>query len=143
MESSPRLRVTRSVRFSAAHRYHRPELSDEENRELFGACFHPHGHGHNYRVDVSVEGPVDPVTGMVMNLADLDEILRREIVEPFDHRFLNHDVEHFATTIPTCENIALYLGERLAPVIEGTGVGRLASLRVCESEDLYSEVVFA
>jgi 6-pyruvoyltetrahydropterin/6-carboxytetrahydropterin synthase len=134
--------VTRSVRFSAAHRYHRPELSDEQNRELFGACFHPHGHGHNYRVDVSVEGRVDPVTGMVINLAELDALLKEEIVKRFDHRFINYDIDHFAEVVPTCENIALYLGDRLLPLIEATGAGRLARVRVWESDDLYSEIAY-
>jgi len=142
-ERTDLLCVTRTVRFSAAHRYHRPELSDEQNRELFGPCFHPHGHGHNYRVDVSVEGSADPVTGMVINLADLDALLKSEIVERFDHRFLNYDIDHFADVVPTCENIALYLGDRLFALIGATGAGRLARLRVWESDDLYSEIAFA
>ena len=106
---SDTVRITRTVRFSAAHRYHSDRLSDEENRRVFGKCNRPHGHGHDYRVDVGVVGPVDPVTGMVMNLADLDAVLKEHVVEPLDHGFLNYDVEHFASVVPTCENIALYV----------------------------------
>ena len=132
-------RITRSVRFSAAHRYHNPALSDDENRRVFGLCNRPHGHGHNYRVDVTLEGAVDPITGMVMNLADLDRLLQQSVVQPLDHTFLNFDVPHFSGTIPTCENLALYLyGElhRLQPQFAGA---RLLGVRVWESDDLYAE----
>jgi 6-pyruvoyltetrahydropterin/6-carboxytetrahydropterin synthase len=131
--------ITRVVGFSAAHRYHSDALSDEENRRVFGKCNRPHGHGHNYRLEVTVGGPVDPVTGMVMNLADLDRLLKEQVVEPLDHSFLNHDVEHFATVVPTSENIVLWLRERLRPFMDGLGV-RLESLRLYESDDLYAEV---
>jgi len=138
---APLTRVTRSVRFSAAHRYYRAELSEAENRRLFGDCAREHGHGHNYRLDVSVDGEVDPVTGMVINLADLDRILQERVVRRFDHSFINYDVEHFTETIPTCENLALYFAADLSQVVRDLGVGRLAAVRVHESEDLSSEVV--
>ena len=131
------VRITRSVNFSAAHRYHNPDLSPEDNERLFGTCNKPHGHGHNYRVDVTLEGRIDPITGMVMNLADLDVVLQREVIEPLDHSFLNYDVEHFATVIPTCENLAAYLFDRLAGVLDGQG--ELRTVRVWESDDLYAE----
>jgi 6-pyruvoyltetrahydropterin/6-carboxytetrahydropterin synthase len=134
------VRITRTVRFSAAHRYENPQLTEEENRRLFGACYRPHGHGHNYRVDVTVEGRIDPVTGMVMNLADLDAILQREIVTSLDHSFLNYDVEHFATVVPTCENLALYLADLLAKPLRDAEQGRLCAVRVWESDDLYADV---
>jgi len=134
------VRITRSVRFSAGHRYHNPDLSEEENRRVFGACNRPHGHGHNYRVDVAVEGPVDPITGMVANLADLDALLGELVVAPLDHSFLNYDVERFATVIPTCENLADYLWKTLEAPVSELGKGRLASVRVWESDDLYAEV---
>ena len=113
MESLASVRILRTVRFSAAHRYHSDALSEEENRRVFGKCHRPHGHGHNYRLDVAVEGPVDPVTGMVVNLADLDALLKEKVVEPLDHSFLNLDIPHFASVVPTCENLAAWLWEVL------------------------------
>ncbi len=132
-------RITRTVRFSAAHRYHTPALSDEENRRVFGACNSPHGHGHNYRVDVTLEGAVDPVTGMVMNLADLDRLLKERVVQPLDHTFLNLDVPHFRTVVPTCENLALHVMAELRPLAAQLQGARLLRVRVWESEDLYAE----
>lgn len=132
--------ITRVVGFSAAHRYHSDQLSDEENRRVFGKCNRPHGHGHNYRLEVTVSGPVDPVTGMVMNLADLDRILKEVVVEPLDHSFLNFDVEHFATVVPTCENIVLWLESRLEAPVAQLPV-ELRGLRLYESDDLYAEVL--
>lgn len=132
-------RITRTVQFSAAHRYHSPALSEEENRRVFGLCNRPHGHGHNYRVDVTLEGTVDPVTGMVMNLADLDRLLQQVVVQPLDHTFLNHDVPHFQTTIPTCENVALFIHGELAHLRQQLAGARLVGVRVWESDDLYAE----
>ena len=142
MPASDRVRLTRQARFSAAHRYHSEALSVEENERIFGKCHRPHGHGHDYRVEVTVEGAADPVTGMVINLADLDRVLRERVIEPLDHRFLNHDVEHFATHVPTCENIALYLFEVLAPALDGPGLD-LIRVRVHEGDGLYADVVAA
>lgn len=136
MALSPTVRITRTVRFSAAHRYHTDALSAEENARVFGKCNRPHGHGHDYRVDVAVDGPVDEVTGMVMNLADLDRVLKQVVVEPMDHSFLNFDVEHFAKTVPTCENIALYVADVVKQPLEEFGI-RLASVRVYETDDLF------
>ena len=140
MALSENLRITRVVRFSAAHRYHSDQLSEAENQRVFGKCNRVHGHGHDYKVEVSVQGPVDPVTGMVMNLAALDEILRVKVVDPLDHRFLNFDVPHFAEVVPTCENLAVYIQSAVQPALEGIGM-RLATVRVWEGEDLYAEVV--
>ena len=137
---SEHVNITRVVGFSAAHRYHSDQLSDEENRRVFGKCNRPHGHGHNYRLEVTVSGPVDPVTGMVMNLADLDRILREVVVEPLDHSFLNFDVPHFAEVVPTCENIALWLESQLEAPLSDLAV-ELRALRLYESDDLYAEVV--
>jgi 6-pyruvoyltetrahydropterin/6-carboxytetrahydropterin synthase len=139
MGNPSEVHITRVVGFSAAHRYHSDALSEEENRRVFGKCNRPHGHGHNYRLEVTVGGEVDPVTGMVMNLADLDRLLKEQVVEPLDHSFLNHDVEHFANVVPTSENIALWLRERLRPALDELGV-RLECLRLYESDDLYAEV---
>lgn len=139
MARSDKVRITRVVRFSAAHRYHSDQLSDAENQRVFGKCNRVHGHGHDYRVEVAVEGVVDPVTGMVMNLAALDDILQAEIVQPLDHSFLNYDVPHFAQVVPTCENLALFVVERVQPPLQRTGM-HLAAVRVWEGEDLFAEV---
>jgi 6-pyruvoyltetrahydropterin/6-carboxytetrahydropterin synthase len=128
--------VTRRVEFSASHICRSPELSEEENRRLFGAAANPHGHGHNYVVDVSLEGDPDPVTGMVLDLKELKEILNREIVEPYDHRFLNYEVPPFDRVVPTAENIAQDIWKRLAPHFLRGG-RRLRSVRVYETPDLF------
>jgi 6-pyruvoyltetrahydropterin/6-carboxytetrahydropterin synthase len=135
----PRVRLTRIVRFSAAHRYFRPDWSQERNREVFGACAGEHGHGHNYECAVTVAGPLDPDTGMVINLAEFDRILREEIRDPFDHRFINHEVAAFGPgrLIPTGESLAVYLWERIAARLPTPVV--LEHLRVQEDRDLYAE----
>jgi len=139
VSASPELRILRTVRFSAAHRYHSDQLSEAENRRVFGKCHRPHGHGHNYRLDVAVEGPVDPITGMVVNLADLDALLKEKVVEPLDHSFLNLDVPHFAQVVPTCENLTAWLWEILEEPVAALGPCRLALVRVWESDDLFAE----
>ena len=128
--------ITRKVEFSASHVCRRPELSEEENRRLYGAAANPHGHGHNYVVEVSLEGQPDPVTGMVLDLKELKEILNREIVEPYDHRFLNHEVPPFDRVVPTTENIARDIWRRLEPHLH-TERHRLHVIRVYETPDLY------
>lgn len=129
--------LTRRVRFSAAHRYARPEWSDERNRAVFGACANPHGHGHNYRLDVTVVAPVDSETGFSADLAALDAVLDEEVVRPLDHRHLNHDVPEFApgAAVPTCENILIWLWPRIANRLGGDV--RLHRLRLHEDDDLY------
>jgi len=128
--------VTRRVEFSASHVCRSPELSEDENRRLFGAAANPHGHGHNYVVDVSLEGDPDPVTGMVLDLKELKEILNREIVEPYDHRFLNYEVAPFDRVVPTAENIAQDIWKRLEPHFLN-GRRRLCSVRVYETPDFF------
>ena len=99
--------ITRKAEFSASHICLNPGLSEAENRALFGAAANPHGHGHNYVLEVTVEGTPDPVTGMVLDLKALKETLNREVVEIYDHRFLNREVAPFDHVIPTPENIAI------------------------------------
>lgn len=130
--------VTRRVQFSAAHFYYLDSLSPEENQQTFKACSNRHGHGHNYEVFVSVQGPMDPETGMVMNLKDLKEILQDEIVEPMDHKNLNHQLDFFKTHVPTLENIARYIRQRLTPRLLPYGL-ELTNLKVVENESLYVE----
>ena len=128
--------ITRKIEFSASHVCRSPLLSEEENRRLFGPAANPHGHGHNYVVEVSLEGRPDPVTGMVLDLKELKDILTREIVEPYDHRFLNYEVPPFDREVPTTENIARDIWKRLEPRFSG-GSNRLHSVRVYETPDLY------
>jgi 6-pyruvoyltetrahydropterin/6-carboxytetrahydropterin synthase len=128
--------ITRKVEFSASHVCASPALSDEENRRLFGAAANPHGHGHNYVVEVTVEGDPDPVTGMVLDLKELKAILNREIVEPFDHRFLNKEAPPFDKTVPTVENIAIEIWNRLHPSLSRPPA-RLHGVRVYETPDLF------
>lgn len=131
--------LTRTTRFAAAHRYHRPDWSEERNREAFGACANPHGHGHNYVLDVTVRGRVDGETGFSVDLALLDAILAEEVVAPLDHQHLNHAIEAFGPggRIPTTENIARYLWPRIARRLP-SGV-ELHRLRLREDESLYVE----
>src|SRR5947207_8501703 len=128
--------ITRKFDFSASHVCANPALSEEENRRLFGDAANPYGHGHNYVVEVTVEGDPDPVTGMVLDLKELKEVLNREIVAPYDHRFLNYEVPPFDTVVPTTENIARDIWRRLAPNLCNQ-TRRLHSIRVYETPDLY------
>ena len=128
--------ITRKVEFSASHVCRSPQLSDEENQRTFGMAANPHGHGHNYVVEVSLLGDPDPVTGMVLDLKELKEILTREIVQPYDHRFLNYEVPPFDREIPTTENIARDIWRRLDSHLTGNG-HKLHSVRVYETPDLY------
>jgi 6-pyruvoyltetrahydropterin/6-carboxytetrahydropterin synthase len=128
--------ITRKVEFSASHVCRSPELSDEENRRLYGLAANPHGHGHNYVVEVTLEGQPDRVTGMVLDLKELKEILNREVVEPYDHRFLNYEAPPFDRIVPTAENLAQEIWRRLAPAVAG-GERRLHAVRVYETPDLF------
>jgi 6-pyruvoyltetrahydropterin/6-carboxytetrahydropterin synthase len=130
------VRITRRATFAAAHVLCRPEWSDERNREVFGAC--SSDHGHNYVVEVTVAGPVDPKTGMVANLKDVDQVLRREFIDSVDHKHLNKDVDFLRGVVPTAENIAVAAFERLSPHFEP---GRLVRLRLTESENNAAEVI--
>lgn len=135
------LTLTRTVRFSAAHRYWRPEWDEERNRQVFGACANPHGHGHNYVLEVTVAGEPDPETGFIVDLGKLDRILREEVVERLDHQHLNYAVEEFREggQIPTTENIVRWVWGRVEPRISGAG-GDLARLRLREDVDLWAEL---
>lgn len=134
--------LTRKAEFSASHICRIPTLSDAENHALFGAGANPNGHGHNYVFEVTVEGDPDPVTGMVIDLKDLKQILEDEIVTPMDHRFLNFEVPPFDRVIPTAENIAAEIWKRVEPRIQGTRA-RLARVRLFETNDLYVDITGA
>lgn len=123
------VRVTRRVHFSAAHRLHNPALPDEENARLYGACNHPNWHGHNYELDVTVEGEVDPVTGYVVDLGAVRQAAEAVIAD-LDHRNLNLDVPWLREVIPSTENLVVALWTQLAPRIPR---GRLAHLKLWET----------
>ena len=108
-----KIELGRRYRFAASHRLHTDHLSEEENARVFGKCANPYGHGHNYLLEISVSGDVDPATGMIANLADLDSFVEREVIEVFDCRSLNEDVAAFQKTVPTTENLCLEIFERL------------------------------
>jgi 6-pyruvoyltetrahydropterin/6-carboxytetrahydropterin synthase len=108
-----KLQLSRRYRFSASHRLHSAQFGEEENQRLYGKCNNPYGHGHNYVVEVAVSGPVDPATGMIANLADLDAFVDREVIEPFDHKYLNEELAEFQKNVPTTENICIEIFNRL------------------------------
>ena len=128
--------ITRKIEFSASHLYHNPAFSPEENRRVFGKCNNPHGHGHNYTLEVTVAGDPDPVTGMVLDLKELKEILEREVMQRMDHRFLNYEVAELKGKIPTCENIARVIWDLLDSKITE---GKLHRVRLYESADLFAD----
>jgi 6-pyruvoyltetrahydropterin/6-carboxytetrahydropterin synthase len=108
-----KIELGRRYRFAASHRLHTEKLSENENARVFGKCANPYGHGHNYVLEVSVSGDVDPATGMIANLAELDGFVEREVIEVFDHRSLNEDVAAFRDVVPTTENLCIEIYERL------------------------------
>jgi 6-pyruvoyltetrahydropterin/6-carboxytetrahydropterin synthase len=107
------IRLTRRYRFSASHRLHARGLSEAENRELYGKCNNPYGHGHDYLLEVGVRGPVEERSGRVAEVAALDRLVGGEVIRAFDHRDLNQDVPEFASVVPTTENLALEVERRL------------------------------
>jgi 6-pyruvoyltetrahydropterin/6-carboxytetrahydropterin synthase len=113
MSGALKIELGRRYRFAASHRLHTSQLSDEENCRVYGKCDNPFGHGHNYLVEVNVSGEVDPATGMIANLADLDGFVEHQIIEPFDHRNLNEEVAAFRETVPTTENLCVEIFQRL------------------------------
>ena len=127
--------ITRQVEFSASHVCRNPALTDDQNRALYGPAANPNGHGHNYILEVTLDGLPDPVTGMIFDLKDLKEVLQREVVDPMDHRFLNYEVKPFDTVVPTAENVALEIWRRLNPHFSGPV--RLRNVRLFETGDLY------
>ena len=131
--------LTIRTHFAAAHRLARAELSKEENERIYGKCARPHGHGHNYLLDVTVRGEVDPRTGMVCDLVALQNLVDDLVVEPFDHTFLNKDVPYFASCVPTAENIALHISDCLATPIRAIGA-HLHKVRLQESPNNAAEV---
>ncbi len=116
----PHVSVTRRVHFSAAHRLYRPDWSDEENREVFGDCSNPNWHGHNYELDVTVAGPIDPDTGYVMDLKRLKRLVQERVVTDVDHRNLNREVDWLDGVNPTTENLVVAIWQRLEDALPAT-----------------------
>jgi 6-pyruvoyltetrahydropterin/6-carboxytetrahydropterin synthase len=108
-----RLELTRRYSFAASHRLHSPQLTEQENQCIYGKCNNPYGHGHNYVVEVTVTGATDPATGMIAHLGELDRFVTREVLEPFDHTYLNKDVPAFRERVPTAENLCIEIFDRL------------------------------
>lgn len=131
-----RVLLTKRIEFAAAHRYARPEWDEAKNRAVFGPCYNAPAHGHNYMLEVTVSGEVDPMTGMVINLFDLKRVLL-DVIEEFDHKNFNLDMPYFNDRIPTSENIACILWTKL---VSQKDIGALHTVRLYEDEDLYAEV---
>jgi 6-pyruvoyltetrahydropterin/6-carboxytetrahydropterin synthase len=125
--------ITRKAEFSASHRLANPAWTEEENRKVFG--IESQTHGHNYVLEVTVAGQIDPVHGMIMDLKELKDLIHRRVVEPWDHRHLNHEAPPFDRVIPTAENMAKEIWDRLSGTLsEGC---RLHAVRLYETPDLY------
>jgi 6-pyruvoyltetrahydropterin/6-carboxytetrahydropterin synthase len=124
----------RRYRFSASHRLHSGQMSDAENRAIYGKCNNPHGHGHNYTLEVTVRGQVDQRSGFVVDLKELKEIMNREVIDAMDHRFLNKEVADFKDRIPTTENLAISIWSRLKTKLN---LAELHRVRVYETPDLF------
>ena len=113
MSETLHIALGRRYHFAASHRLHSARLSEEENSRVFGKCNNPYGHGHNYTLEVRFSGAVDPATGMIANLADLDAFVNERVIEPFDHRSLQDDVPAFRELVPTTENLCTEIFKRL------------------------------
>lgn len=127
-------RLIRSAYFECLHRYENPDWTSEKNREVFGACFTEHGHGHTYRLEVCVSGPIDPDTGMVINLKDLDESIQA-VVSKVSGKHLNFEIEEFKDKIPTTENLVRFLSRELKNAFVNRV--RLEKVRLYENHDLW------
>ena len=134
--SSRMMYLTRRAEFSASHFYHVPEWPAEENQRVFGKCSNLNGHGHNYTLEVTVKGDVDPRTGFVVDLKELKAVLEREVVDAMDHRHLNKEVPEFAHLVPTTENLAIVIWKRLE---KNMRVAKLHRVRVYEAHDLFAD----
>jgi len=124
-----KVELGRRYRFSASHRLHNASLSEAANHEIYGKCNNPHGHGHNYILEVTVSGPVDTATGMIANLADLDAFVERQVLNDYDHKSFNEDVPAFRNVVPTTENLCIDIFQRLKTF----PVAKLERIRVEET----------
>lgn len=129
------IELTQCFEFSASHRLHRPDFSDEENRRIFGKCNNPSGHGHNYQVEVTIAGPVAE-TGTILPLPEFESVVKHEVIDRFDHRHLNSDTSEFSELNPSVENIALVIWQLLKGKL---GPAALQKVRVYETAKTYAE----
>ncbi|MEO1622710.1 MAG: 6-carboxytetrahydropterin synthase [Cyanobacteria bacterium J06632_3] len=132
--------LTVSTHFSAAHRLALPELSYEENYAIYGKCARPHGHGHNYQLEITVKGEIDARTGMIVDLVALQNAIAHHVIEPFDHTFLNKDIPYFTTVVPTAENIIIRICQLLRKPIQDIGV-TLHKVKLIESPNNSAEIL--
>lgn len=135
------IELTRRATFSASHYYWNEAWSQEKNEEVFGLCARRNGHGHNYALEVTVSGNPDPVTGFVVDLKWLKDVIENEVLNAYDHRHLNLEVPEFASAklIPTTENIAISIWKRLEPAVQSAGGARLSRVRVYETPEIFAE----
>ena len=131
MPDALHIELGRRYHFAASHRLHSAKLSEEENCRIYGKCNNPYGHGHNYTVEVRVSGEVDPATGMIANLADLDAFVNEQVIEPFDHRSLQDEIAAFREAVPTTENLCIEIFQRLKSFPKA----RLEAIRVEETSN--------
>ncbi len=131
--------LTRRATFSSSHYYWNPAWSEKRNREVFGKCANRNGHGHNYTIEVTVSGTPDPVTGFVVDLKWLKDVIEDHVLSIYDHRHLNHEVPEFESTIPTTENMAVFIWKRLELPVASAGGAKLSRIRVYETPDIFAE----
>jgi 6-pyruvoyltetrahydropterin/6-carboxytetrahydropterin synthase len=131
--------LTRRATFSASHFYWNEAWSEEKNRQVFGRCANRNGHGHNYTLEVTVAGEPDPVTGFVVDLKWLKDVIEQMVLAAWDHRHLNIEVAEFSQAVPTTENIAIAAWKRLEPAVVEGGGARLSRVRVYETPDIFAE----
>ncbi|GIY04388.1 6-pyruvoyl tetrahydrobiopterin synthase [Caerostris extrusa] len=127
----PIVYLTRIESFSAAHRLHSPHLSDQDNYEIYGKCNNPNGHGHNYKVEITIKGKVDKPTGMVMNITDLKKIIQETIMEVLDHKNLDQDVPYFKEIVSTTENLSVFIWKQLSSSLPS---GMLHCVKIHETD---------
>lgn len=131
--------LTRRATFSASHYYWNQKWSEEKNREIFGRCANRNGHGHNYTLEVTVAGELDPVTGFVVDLKWLKDVIEHQVLAAWDHRHLNLEAPDFASAVPTTENIAVAAWNRLEPAVSAKGGAHLSRVRVYETPEIFAE----
>lgn len=139
--ANQKIRMSRKIFFSSAHLYHQRKWSDEKNLDEFGKCFSTHGHGHNYVLEAFFEGPIHGTTGLLVNLIDIDPLLKN-VTDEFDHKHINFDHPHFKNLVPTTENIATYLWTSILKQVENSGLPQLKlyKIRLHEDPELFIEV---
>jgi 6-pyruvoyltetrahydropterin/6-carboxytetrahydropterin synthase len=131
--------ISKKVEFSASHICRSAQLSDAENERIYGSAANPLSHGHNYIVEVAIEGEPDPVTGMILDLKRLKDVLEERVLSVYDHRLLNREVAAFEKLVPTVENIAIDIWSRIEPHVDAAGRAHLYSVRVHETNELFVE----